>query len=637
MCDLGNDARSVQQSTLARRHRADHAGGGGTKRVADSDARRIKFAPMSSVTSSAATSTPVAEAAAPAPSRDDARRFRIYAAAVLAAAAILFFVRLGSRALWSSEFRWAEVAREMSLTHDYFWPTINGRVYFDKPLGTYWLVLGASGLTGHVDETAARLPCAIAGLLGVALLMLLVRRLYEWKSAALAGFIIATSYSYVFFSRHASADVETVTGEIAALLLFLKYEDAPDGWWVIGLWLIMAVTSQTKGLLGFALPLVVIGTYACLSDGWRALGDGVLRGTLAQRVRWLIERNRWLFNWKSVVAIALAAAIYYAPFAMSAGRTGSEKGLAMVWRENVVRFFHPFDHRGPIYLYFYVIFALMAPWSALLPAALVETHARRRTGADLARADRFALVWFWAVFIFFTLSGSRRSYYILPILPAGAVLVARLVSGPAEIRSRWAHRLMIAGYAIVAAAAVLSLGMLLPASWLLRGTHFASLPPAPAPAAVAVLWVIMIGGIVYALRNFSAARAGVSMCVIAGAFSAYIFVFAMPAADAYRGEKPFGLEVVQKLAGKTDNLALYKTLGPLFYLNPPRPLPEYESEQDLLNAIQHDHIRWFIARRRDVPRRGIPMKLEAAEASFPWENIEELRNKVVLLRVGGGS
>jgi 4-amino-4-deoxy-L-arabinose transferase-like glycosyltransferase len=566
----------------------------------------------------------------------DARRFRTWAAVVLAAAAILFFARLGSRALWSSEFRWAEVAREMSLTHDYFWPTINGRVYFDKPLGTYWLVLGAAELTGRIDETAARLPCALAGLLGVALLMLLARRLYEWRSAALAGFVLATSYSYVFFSRHASADVETVTGVIAALLLFVRHEDAPDGWWVVGLWLIMAVTSQTKGLLGFALPLAIIGSYSCLSGGWRVLGDGILSGPLARRIRWLIERNRWLFNWKSVIAIAIAAAIYYAPFALSAGRTGSEKGLAMVWRENVVRFFHPFDHRGPIYLYVYVIFALMAPWSALLPAALVEAHERRRSGADFVRGDRFALVWFWATFIFFTLSGSRRSYYILPILPPAAILVARLVSGTAEVRSRWANRLMVAGYAIVAVAAMLSIGILLPASWVLRGTQLANLPPAPAPIAMAVLWVMMLAGIVYGVRNFSAARAGISMCVLAGAFTVYFFLFAMPAADAYRGEKPFAAATLAQTGGTTDGLVLYKTLGPLFYLNPPAPLPEYDREIDLMDAIAGGHVKWIIARRRDIPDGSIAMKIEAAEASFPWESAEEVRNKVVLLRVGLG-
>ena len=204
--------------------------------------------------------------------------WRAAAAAVLTLAAVMFFARLGARALWSSEFRWAEIAREMHLTGRYFWPTINGRVYYDKPLGSYWLVMAATWLTGGLDETSARLPCAIAGVLGVWLVMLVGRRLYGDRVALLAGLILATSFSFVFFSRHASADVETVTGELAAFALFLRNERRQNGWWVVGLWLVMAATSLTKGLLGYVLPLMVLGVYSCLADGWAELGRRLSRG-----------------------------------------------------------------------------------------------------------------------------------------------------------------------------------------------------------------------------------------------------------------------------------------------------------------------------------------------------------------------
>ncbi|HMD04107.1 MAG TPA: glycosyltransferase family 39 protein, partial [Candidatus Binatus sp.] len=316
--------------------------------------------------------------ASASPSRDSAvsrqmsvddSRFRLRAGCVLVLTAILFFARLGARALWSSEFRWAEIAREMLVTHNYFWPTINGHVYYDKPLGSYWLVLFSTPFTGGLDEAATRVPCAIAGILAVALLMLLVRRLYDARTAILSGVILATSFSFVFFSRHASADVETLTGELAALLLFNHYEDRGGGIWVVGLWLIMAATSLTKGLLGFVLPILVIAAYSCLRDGWAQLFEEVSRGSFIDRIRRLIDRNRWFFNWYTVAGIAVGGFVYYLPFEISARMMGTQKGLAMVYRENVVRFFHPFDHRGPIYLYVYVIFGLMAPWSALLPAA----------------------------------------------------------------------------------------------------------------------------------------------------------------------------------------------------------------------------------------------------------------------------
>ena len=558
-------------------------------------------------------------------------RWRIYFAAVLVLTAILFFARLGTRALWSSEFRWAEIAREMINTHNYFWPTINGRVYYDKPLGSYWLVVWSSWLTGGMNETAARLPCAIAGFLAVALVMLLARRLYDRRTAIVSGLILATSFSFVFFSRHASADVETLTGELAALLLFLRHEQHQDGWWVVGLWVIMAITSLTKGLLGFVLPVMTIGVYCLLAGGWTDLSDYLLTGPFSARIRWIIERNRWFFNWKSIIAIALGVAIYYAPFSVSHEAAGSEKGLQMVWRENVVRFFHPFDHRGAVYIYVYVIFALMAPWAVLLPAALLEIHKRRSIAEEPARSDRFALVYFWATFIFFTISGSRRSYYLLPILPAGAIIIARLLVG-GELRSSWSRRLLAIGYSIVAVATLLGVAALASPARLLPG-RWAALPSIPVPIVYALAWLLSAAGVIYALRRFRPARVAVSMAVIAYCSMAYIYIFAMPAADAYRGEKPLASQILKTLDGDMSHLAFFRTQESLFYLNPPRPLPQFEKQRDLAAAIQNGGITWIIVRRKDVPTIAAPTEVVLGEESFPWEDEDQVRNKVVLVKV----
>jgi 4-amino-4-deoxy-L-arabinose transferase-like glycosyltransferase len=558
-------------------------------------------------------------------------------AAVLGMAAVMFFARLGARALWSSEFRWAEIAREMRLTARYFWPTINGRVYYDKPLGSYWLVLGAAQLTGRVDETAARLPCAIAGLLGVWLLILIARRLYDQRTALLAGVVLATSFSFVFFSRHASADVETVTGELAALALFLRNEDRQDGWWVLGLWLVMAATSLTKGLLGFVLPLMVIGLYSVLADGWAELGRRLSCGPLLERVAWLIRRNPWLFNWKSIVAIALGGLIYYVPFAMSTARTGSEKGLEMVYRENVVRFFHPFDHRGPIYLYVYVIFALMMPWSAFLPAALAEAHRKGGPAQLRARSNRLALVYFWATFIFFTLSGSRRSYYLLPILPAGALLVARMLTTQIEELSPPGRRLLKAGYAVVAIGVIGGAVVMLPPAWILPG-RLAALPPAPDRAIYAVCWAISLIAVLYTLRRFDPRRVAMSTAIVGVLFLAYLFIFAMPAADKWRGEKRFAEAIRRQMGGAKSGVVLYRSEGPIFYLNLRYPLPYYDDADKLKQDALAGKVRWAIVRRRDVAAFesavGIPTTVVAREAAFPFEPRQHTLNKEVLMVLG---
>jgi 4-amino-4-deoxy-L-arabinose transferase-like glycosyltransferase len=564
---------------------------------------------------------------------------RIAAALVLALTAVLYFARLGARALWSSEERWAEIAREMILTSNYFWPTINGHVYYDKPLLSYWFVVGATYLTGAMNEAAARIPSAIAGLLGVAILIALARRLYDLRTGVLAGIILGTSYSYVFFSRHASADVETVTGELAVLLLFWRCRQRGGGSWVIAMWLIMAITSLTKGLLGFALPLVVIGTYCCVADGWQELFARLSSGSFAERLRWLIARNRWFFNWYTLPAVALALVFYCLPFEISRARMSSNAGLNMVVRENVMRFFRPFDHRGPIYLYAYVIFALMAPWAVFIPAALIHAHRWHTDAHPISASDRFVMSFFWATFVFFTLSGSRRSYYILPILPAAAILVARLFTSPEDEMSVVTRRLMRVGYATIATAAMIGLIALLPPS--MRPGNLSLMPPVPGRAILALFLAVMLASVGYTLANFHARAIAGSSCVVAYLSMAYLFVFALPGVEPYRGEKPFAQEVRRHVGDDLAKLALYNDQGPIFYIAAPHPIAFFDDPRAIAESINAGRTAWVIVRRRDAGLVGPRSEIVAAETSYRWEGERELRNKQLLLKVApaaiGGS
>src|SRR5260370_32974263 len=134
----------------------------------------------------------------------------------------------------------------------------------------------------------------------------------------------------------------------------------------------------------------------------------------------------------------------------------------------------------------------------MLPAALVETPSLRRADVKPAHADRFALVYFWATFIFFTISGSRRSYYILPILPAAAILVARTLAHPGELRSMIARRLLTVGYAIVAFAAIAGIVLLIPA-WAILPSPYDALPDLPAKFAFIVFWMVSVAAVLYTI------------------------------------------------------------------------------------------------------------------------------------------
>jgi 4-amino-4-deoxy-L-arabinose transferase-like glycosyltransferase len=423
---------------------------------------------------------------------------------VLALAGVLFFARLSERALWTEEMRWAQIPREMVRTGDYFWPTINGQTYYDKPLGSYWLVLLASLVTGGIDETSARLPSAVSGIVAVLFAMLIARRLYDDYTAILTGVILATSLSFVFFARNASSDAETVAGVLAALWIFLRNKDKPAGWWTLLLWIVMALTSLTKGLLGLALPVLIIGAYSALEP--RAFRP------------WAWQRQRWLLNRWSLLAIPLGATVFFTPFLLSILTNDSADGLNMVYRENIRRFFDPVNHRGPIYLYAYVIFGLAAPWSLVLPAALVYT------GDKGSKGRAFALAYFWIVFIFFTLSASRRSYYLLPILPAAAMLIARMLASREELGR--ASRILLAG---------------------LRREHVCK-----------AMKVIAIAGMIG------------------------YFLIALPQLEPLRTQKAFA-ESVKQIAN-VEYVSLYRTREIVYYLDASQPLGEYHTPEEVRHA-----------------------------------------------------
>jgi len=558
---------------------------------------------------------------------DPPAHFRSWALAVVLLAATIFLLRLGDRSFWGSESRWGEITREMQLTGNYFWPTINGEVYYDKPLLSYWLIAATAYLTGDLNELTVRLPSALAGLLDVALLMVLTRQIYDDRTAVLAGSILATSYSYVFWSRVASADIENVTGVLAALTLYFRNQERPTGWWVIGLWLIMAVTSLTKGLLGFVLPLLVIGSYSLLADGWRQLTQKFRHGPLKAWLAWLVTENRWFFNYRTLLAMGVAVCVYALPFAISAALMGSNIGPSTVVRENITRFFEPFDHRGPFYLYTYAIFELMAPWCLFLPAALIAIHAKPE-----GRNDRFVLAYFWATFVFFTLSGSRRDYYLLPILPATAIIVARFFSAPWKA---WIGRLswlMNVGFFLlvfsVAVFVVISaIGLFVPA---VRPEPFINLPP----LVERTLWigfftfVLMLIVALITYRDLRPERIALSVSLQVYLFLLFLFVFAWPNFDLFRGEETFADTVRTKLNEDLSRLVLYRTssrglAGFIYYLSAKKPLTQYSDSAELARHIANDRNFWIVALGRHLPSLPAGATIEARSKDFRWQKSDD--------------
>ena len=105
-------------------------------------------------------------------------------------AVLVLFLFLGHNALSGSEDRWAEIAREMAISGDWLHPSLNWKIYFDKPLLTYWLILPFALLYGGFNEFIVRIPSALAGLAGLWGILLLGRKLFDRRTALLAGWML---------------------------------------------------------------------------------------------------------------------------------------------------------------------------------------------------------------------------------------------------------------------------------------------------------------------------------------------------------------------------------------------------------------------------------------------------------------
>jgi 4-amino-4-deoxy-L-arabinose transferase-like glycosyltransferase len=310
------------------------------------------------------------------------------------------------------EGRWAMICRDMMATGDYFHPMLLGESYFDKPAPSYWLMILAARAGGSLNEWTLRLPGVLAGLLTLWCTVRLGRQLLGPEVGILAGWILATSYWFVHWSRIASSDMLNAAAVWAALAWYFERRDRPGLGSYSVFFLMLAVGSLFKGIV------------AAVMVGLALLPDLFAQG------RWKLHRRGSL-----VPAAGLGLAAYFIPFILSSGG-GFSEGLHMVYQENVLRFLEGFDHKEPWYFYFLWLPLYLIPWTPFFAVALGRAV---RYWKELAPASRWT---FWVtgiLFVFLSASRSKRHYYLLPVLPLAALAVAEWLKAQpwGALRSRF--------------------------------------------------------------------------------------------------------------------------------------------------------------------------------------------------------
>ncbi len=307
---------------------------------------------------------------------------------------IFFFNNLGSYSLKEpDEGRYAEIPREMVETGDYIVPHLNYVRYFEKPPLLYWATALSFKVFG-VNERAARLPNAIAAFVTVLLLYAIVRRWFSAECAFLSAVILITSFGFFTMARILTIDMLLSCTLFLSLMFFYDfYRQKRSG----SLYLFYAFLGLATLAKGPVAPLLI--------------GVSLL-------IFLVLERNisflRKLLSIKGLLLYILVVAPWFVAIAIR------EKEFLWFFfvDQNFLRFLTQKHNRsGPIYYFVPVLFGGLFPWSIFIPRAVATLwHAKE---------VKLFLIWFFVVFLFFSLSGSKLPPYILPAFPALAILLAR--------------------------------------------------------------------------------------------------------------------------------------------------------------------------------------------------------------------
>jgi len=346
--------------------------------------------------------------------------------------AIVWFSALGIRTLVKpDEGRYAEIAREMTASGDWVTPRLNGIKYFEKPPLQYWATAAAFEVFGENDWTA-RLWTGLTGFCGVLLAGFVGRRLYGATAGALAVVVLGTSVMYFVVGHLNTLDMGLTFFLEAGILGFICAQHSPPGSraelrWMLAVWAALALAMLSKGLIALVLPFATLAAYS------------------------LVQRD--LAPWRRLhlapgVPLFLAIAV---PWFVAVSLANPEFPRFFFIHEHFERFLTTEAHRVQPFWYFAPILAgALLPWTTITVQGWLEAWRPSTSSGQVGalHAGRFLALWIAIVFAFFSVSQSKLPSYILPVIPALAMLAGdALARMPARTLRRHLAVVVIAGLA----------------------------------------------------------------------------------------------------------------------------------------------------------------------------------------------
>ena len=319
-------------------------------------------------------------------------------------AAVAFILFLGAPPLFDwDEINFAESAREMIVTGDYFRVQINYQAFWEKPPLFFWLQVLSMKLFG-INEFAARFPNAIIGVITILALYYHGTKLKDRLfGKLLCGFYLATLLPVAYFKSGIIDPTFNFFIFLGLIQIFYfeqlkksepENEDNKQRPWGAGFWIGLA--TLTKGPVALLVAGLAYGAYKAIFDKFRI----PILASLKFFAAWLILVLGWY---------GLETFVHGPSFITEFIQYQIE-----LFSQDVA------GHAQPFYYHFLVFCLGCFPMSAF---AFRGMFIKQETESD-KDLWAFMLVWFWVVMVLFSVVTTKIVHYSSLLYFPGSFLAA---------------------------------------------------------------------------------------------------------------------------------------------------------------------------------------------------------------------
>ena len=482
----------------------------------------------------------------------------------------LFFHKLGDRDIWSpDEDEYVQVNREMVYDGHWIYPTANGKPYYIKPPLFNWFGSAFAVLNGEVTEYTSRLPSAIAATLGLLLVYFIGKMLFGYRAALLAALIIGTTPIYIEFGRWIQINMISTMFLMASLALFYwgytnERKRTPA---YLLMYIPAGLGTLNMGLVNVAMPVIVISLYLIAVKDFKHI-------------------LRLKIGWGILIYLSIVA-----PWNITVSLQGEHVRNLFIL-SNFTRYFGQWVHVRPFYYYLTTTPPYFLPWFVYLPGALYLCFSQR-TSAERKQL-LFPFVWIVGLFVFFSLSHTKRSEYLLPIFPAMALLAGYVIDRGLreESDSLFRRRLFVwptcflFGIIVAAGIGIGIYGAVLSVDWFLTVL----------PASLILLFGMSLAFIFF--RRGQPMRSLLAVVLILVLSVAYSVGPVVARKNDNDSPKPFCLKVVQYLQ-PGENLKVYRFSKPVFGVYTQRLMDETDDPAILSEWFRSDKPVYVVTKEKE--------------------------------------